>query len=310
MARQTVEAWIPEEEGSEVLQRISRQSAVEALARPEPMKSDTKTIPRSGGMDIDIIPKGTAYGEDQATMDTITLSVFKFGRAVRLAEEDLDDAPENIIADRQQAWADAYAVAIDNASLAVTANTVGAGVPFRSIYAQVRNNDATTGYTANTNYVSLSAAAMAATGAGAKALAYVKFSDLLGKVETGDFYSESDMVLIAHPAFKAIFRGTMTDNGTPLWVPGSNEVHGQTVQWTVGAKTSPTFTRKPAGNPIAIFGPRSLMRLGKRSGPESVVIDGRDGASALTDETILKMRARRAFNIGYPEAFAVLELVA
>jgi hypothetical protein len=44
-----------------------------------------------------------------------------------------------------------------------------------------------------------------------------------------------------------------------------------------------------------------------RSGPESVVIDGRDGASALTDETLLKLRARRGFQLVFPQAAAVLE---
>ena len=49
--------------------------------------------------------------------------------------------------------------------------------------------------------------------------------------------------------------------------------------------------------------------VGKRSGVESVVIDGRDGLSALTDETILKVRARRAFALGNVKAWAVLEVI-
>jgi hypothetical protein len=49
-----------------------------------------------------------------------------------------------------------------------------------------------------------------------------------------------------------------------------------------------------------------LMLLGERSGPESVFIDGRDGLSALTDESILKMRARRGWAYGHPNGASIL----
>ena len=49
--------------------------------------------------------------------------------------------------------------------------------------------------------------------------------------------------------------------------------------------------------------------LGLAAKPEIVVIDGRDGLSALTDETILKVRARRGFVLGNVKAWAVLEVV-
>jgi HK97 family phage major capsid protein len=317
VARQTLEAWIPEEYGSDVITRINQTSAVELFARREPMKSDTKHVPRSGSVDVDIIPKGSAYTEDQSSLDEVLLTATKFGKVIRIAEEDLDDAPEDIIGNRQTAWATGYAKTIDNASLAITAG-VGAGVPWNSVYKQVRTVDATTGYTADANYRTLSNAAIAGTGAGAKATAYRAASGLLGLVETGDWYDEGDEVIMAHPAFKALLREAMTDQGQPIFLGNAVSINGvQTdtlfglpVKWTLGARTSAARTANPTGNPLMIVGPRKLMILGVRSGPESVVIDGRGGASALTDETLLKMRARRGFNIGAPGAFGVLELVA
>ena len=324
MARQTLEAWIPEEYGSNVITRIVRTSAVELFGRAEPMRSDTKHVPRNGAVDVDVIPKGGTYTEDQGTMDEVLLTARKLGRVVRLAEEDLADAPEDVIAQKQEDWGTGYALTFDNATLAVTAAENGTTVPFSSVYAQVRAAGPADdiAYAANANYMTLSNAAISGSGAGAKALPYTAFSNLLGLVESGQFYDENGMVIMAHPFFKKIWRNTMTDQGQPLMVANGfalasngqeirmDTLFGIPVKWTLGAKTSATKTRNPTGNPIAVIGPRNLLIVGKRSGPESVVIPGRDGASALTDETLLKMRARRGFNIGHPAAFAVLESVA
>lgn len=45
MARQTFEDWIPEEWGGAVISKIRATSAVEDLARHEPMGTDTKHVP-------------------------------------------------------------------------------------------------------------------------------------------------------------------------------------------------------------------------------------------------------------------------
>lgn len=324
MARQTMEAWIPEEYGSDVITRIQQTSAVELFARREPMKTDTKHVPRMDSVDVAVVAKGDAYTEDSDVMDDVLLTAKKFGKVVRIAEEDLDDVPENVIGQKQTAWSTGYAKALDNASLAVTASATSATVPFLSVYAQVRaagpNDDID--YQADDNYMTLSNAAIAGSASGSKALPYTAFSDLLGLVETGDFYDEGQEAIFAHPAFKKIWRNTMTDQGQPLLVPNGltianqgvsvqvDTLFGVPVKWTLGARTSAAMTKAPTGNPLAIIGPRNMLILGVRSGPESVVIDGRDGASALTDETLLKMRSRRGFNIGHPAAFGVLELVA
>ncbi len=122
------------------------------------------------------------------------------------------------------------------------------------------------------------------------------------------------VVVIAHPSFKGAFRGMVDDNGRPIFVEGQGNagstLFGYPVRWSTGARTSATATSRPTGNPLLIVGQRDALMLGVRSGPESVVIDGKDGASALTDETILKMRARRGFGVAYADAFAVLEVTA
>ncbi len=313
MARATLEAWIPEDRTGPAITRINQTSAVEALGKSIPMSTNTKEIPRSGDVDVDIIPKGSAYGEDTNTPDTIILTAKKFGKAIRLAEEDLDDTAGfvNVLDDKKTAWGRNYAIMFDNACLGTNA-AIGTDVPFTSVYRAVTTADATTGYTANTNLVKT-----------AGALTYAKMSQVLGLYEGSLSYDEGNTFVIAHPSFKGLMRDLVDGQSRPLFVEGQGNVNstffGLPVRWSLGAKVSTVATPNPAayaggavvggtaGNPLLIVGNPEHLLVGKRSGPESVVIDGRSGLSALTDETILKMRARRAFGTPYPDAFAVLE---
>lgn len=304
MARASLEGWMTEEKSSKVMTTIAQTSAVEALARHEPMKYNIKSFNRSGDVDVEIVAKGSAYGEDNSTNDDIELKAFKFGKAIRVAEEDLDDSPTNFVDTKKASWASSYAKLFDNACLGTTA-AVGAGVPFTSIYRALATADATTGYVANANIVKT-----------AGALKYDHLVDGAGIVEEGDYYDDSNSFIIAHPAVKRVLRKMKDDQGRLIYQPGSaadstpETLWGSPVKWSRGARTSAVATKAPTGNPLIIFGNRDLMIVGDRSGPESVIIDGKDGLSALTDETIVKMRARKAFGIGYPQAFSIIEITA
>ena len=102
MARNTFEPWIPEEYGSEVITRITQTSAVEALASRIPMASDTRHTPRSAGMGVDVVDKGSAYGEDTSLNDEVILYAKKFGKVIRVAEEDINDSLANILATKMK----------------------------------------------------------------------------------------------------------------------------------------------------------------------------------------------------------------
>lgn len=305
MARSVIDAWLVEEQGSDVIRVVDQVSAIEQYATPEPMRSYTKTIPRSGAVSVDVIPKGSAYGEDSGTVDEITIVARKFGKVIRIAEEDIDDELFDAITEKKRAWANAYAVTIDNATLATTAAVNGTTVPFTSVYAAVRAADTSVGYTANANYVPT-----AGTGA---PVSYANLRSLVAKYEQGPFFDPAQAVVIAHPAFKDALRGIVDGQQRPIFTDPINgnpaQVFGYDLKFALGAKTSAVATNAPTGNPIMVMANRSLLRLGKRSGPESVVIDGRDGTSALTDETLLKMRARRGFVVGDVRGAAVLELL-
>lgn len=302
MARNTLEAWIPEEwETSKVVQSIQQISAVESLATPIPMSSDTKHVPRTAGMDVAVVAKGGTYGEDTSLNDEVLLSAIKFGKAVRIAEEDIDDSVANIIDSKMIGWGKSYAKMIDNACLAVSAASNGTTIPFTSLYQLLNTTDATLSYTGGANIT---------TAASSGAPTYAEFSTAIGNVESGDYFDPGSMVAIAHPAFRKSLRGVLDGQSRPIFVEGLNgtpdTIFGVNIRWSLGAKLAATATSAPAGRSIMAFVNPELMLLGIRSGPESVFIDGRDGLSALTDESILKMRARRGWAYGHPNGASIL----
>jgi hypothetical protein len=307
-ARDTFEKWIPEEFGSDVIQKVNQISAIETYAQRIPMKSQTRSTPRSGGVSVDIVAKGGTYGEDVTANDDVVLSVQKFGRAVRVAEEDIDDSLADILNAKMKDWGTAYAKGLDNACLGVTASKSTTTCAFDSLYYVLTQTDSNTGYTANSNI----------TQSGTGGTTYDNLSTAAGIMEAGDYWDDDAALWICHPTYKKKLRGVKDGNGRPIFNESSNGtagggqnvpdfIMGYPVKWSLGAKTSAAPTSKPTGNPLAILCNPMYMLLGIRSGPESVFIDGRSGLSALTDESILKMRARRAFVPGVEQAFSIFE---
>ena len=306
-----MEAWIPEEFGSAVIQRVTQTSAVEAYAQRIPMGTQTRSTPRSAGVGVGMVAKGAAYSEDTSTNDEVVLRAQKFGQAIRIAEEDIDDTLADVLDAKKNDWATAYAKTLDNACLAVTAAKGTSGCAFDSLYYLLTQSDSNTGYTGNANITQ--------TATGAPAITYANLSTVAGIYEQGDYFDEAGTIVIAHPKYKQLVRGILDSQNRPIFqegstgVPGGGQgrtadtIFGYPVHWSLGAKTSAAPTSTPSGNPLLIMGNPMYLLLGVRSGPESVFIDGRNGLAALTDESILKMRARRAFAPGVEQAFSILE---
>lgn len=318
MARNVFDDWIPEEMDSEVIMRVNQVSALEAHASRTGMGSDTKQVPRSGGVDVEVIAKGGTYGEDESDNTDVTLIARKFGKAIRVAEEDINDSLANIVSSKQRDWATSYAKMLDNAGLAVSAAENGTTIPFTSVYRALTTADAETGYTANANHVATAAA---------NEVAYSELSTVVNLVEVGDYFDLPNMWVIAHPALRDSLRNITDDQSRPIFIQGWASPEGRTpdtlfgipIFWSLGSRLSDTATAAPsgaggttgtAGNNLLFVCNVNFLRLGVRSGPETVFIDGRAGLGALTDESILKMRSRRGFALGHQNAAAVLEVQA
>lgn len=316
MARQTFEDWIPEEWGGAVVSKIHQVSAVESLARHEPMSTDTKHVPRSGGIVFaGAVAKGAAYGEDVSANDDVLLTARKIGRVMRVADEDIKDTASvaNIIETKKLDWARSYAIGFDNSALGVTAAENGTTIPFTSLYKSLRTTNADTSYTADDNWIE------SATGV---ALTYTNLSNLFGLVENGSFWSDAEVAVIAHPAFRKALRGIVDTQNRPIFnestagVAGGGQggpvatLFGMPIRWSLGAKTHATGVDAPTGNPLLFVGNAQYLIVGDRSGPESILATADSGAAFLTDEALLKLRARRGFAVGNEFAWAVLEDVA
>jgi HK97 family phage major capsid protein len=307
MARNVVDDWIPEEKGGAVITRVLQVSAVETLSRREPMSTSTKSVPRSSGIEVAVVAKGADYGEDESTNDEVTITARKLGRALRFADEDIADVGNivNIVATKQKDWATSYAKLVDNACLGTTAAANGTTVPFTSVYKASRTTNADTSYTADANYL-----------ATAGDLAYADLSNLLGLVEDSDYFDETNMIFIASPAYRKLIRNLVDDDNRPVFLeqgPWPTGGVGPTLmstplRWSLGCRTSATATSNPsAGNPLMIIANRDFMILGIRSGPESRTAGADTGPGFMSDEELVKMRARRGWGVGQEKAFGVLE---
>ena len=302
MARQTVEEWIVEEYDSTVIRRIASTSVVEARFTGKPMNSDAKRFPRSGGMSSGIVGKGAAYGEDVAVNDTVLIEAVKFGRVRRFADEDIDDSFVNLLDDSKLSWASNHAVMLDNACLATNVAANGSTVPFNSIYRALSVANAATAYVAGANIVATAAGVVPT---------YDNIVTMLSKVETGRYWSKANGIIIADTSFLATLRLIKDANGLPIFTsnPRAGEpdtLFGYPLVWSNGARLSATATSDPTGAAIMVAVNPDYAFRGDRKPVETVVIDGKDGAAALTDETLLKIRTRKGFVLAHEKAAAIL----
>lgn len=301
------ENWIPEEYDSDVLRAVNENSVIESIARRYPMSSDTKQIPRSGGTSVSVVPKGGTYGQSTHEADAVVLVAVKFGDVQSVNYEDLQDPYVNVIQQIQLDWARSYALMLDNAALAVTGDANGSTRPFNSVYFSVRNSNSKTNYVADSNYV-------------ASASGGVTYDDLnavLGRVEQGDYFSEANIRVLAHPAFRQTLRGIKDNEGRPIFEETSvtglagtearATLFGHPIMWALGARTSAEATDAPEGNPLLIIANTNFLALGVRSGPESATSGVDEGIGFMTDTAALKVRSRRAFAVTQENAVAVLE---
>lgn len=307
MARTNFDTWIPEETGGQVITKMAQLSVIEDLARPEPMASSTKSVPRDGGMSFSgAISKGSAYNEDAATEDEVLLTARKFGKVVRIADEDMKDTDGlvNILRTKRLDWARSHAVGFDHACLGTSAASNGTTVPFLSLYQALNTTNAAVGYTADANLI---------TSATATAITYANLSNLFALVEGGGFWSDQDMVVIAHPHFRGAMRGILDSTNRPVFVDAPSgsgtppTLFDVPIRWSLGARAHATATDAPTGAPLLFVGNRNYLIKGDRSGPEYMLATADSGAAFLTDEALLKMRIRRAFAVANENAWAVLE---
>jgi HK97 family phage major capsid protein len=286
--------YILEEQGSNVIQDLIANSAVERFARREVMASRTKSVPRFKTDAPDIVAEGATIPEAVATLDEVVLTARKYAQIMHVSEEDLNDNLVDVLTSYKREWASRFARKFDNATLGVYAVETG-------------NDDAP--YTSLLTAVANEAAANLIPTAGA--LSYEDINTALGLVEESAKFDAANTVWMAHPKMLKEIRGMVKGNNDlvlpdPLaGTPGS--LFGYPLVVSYGAARSAAATDTPTGNALLICGNRNMLINGVRGGVESVV--SRD-AEFAKDGVLLKTRIRRGFKVADASAFAIVEKTA
>lgn len=310
-----IDDWIPIEYDSDVVQRVLTESAIEQHAVRVPMSSKTKSIPRSAGLTV---TAGTTYTDDASANDEVTITARRFIARVKIDEDDLADAETrmDVIGAKGLEWAISYADVFDHACLGCSGTENGTTVPFTSVYKTLRTTDTDVSYTADTNYLTWDddLISLPASGAAGTSL-YEKLSALFKKVEITKYWSQADALVIAHPGWRDALRLCVDGQGRPIFTEGMKMPGNGTpdmlfstpIAWSRGAKVHATNTGSPTGPDLLFYVNRRYLRMGVRSGPETLTDDAR--AQDDTDDYAIKFRSRRAFKLTHPLAAAVLERV-
>jgi hypothetical protein len=317
-ANMDVSVWIPIEYDSDVIQRVLTESVIESRARRVIMHSKTKSIPRSAGITVSA---GTTYVSDQSTNDDVTLTARRFIARVTVDEDDLADANTrlDVLGTKALDWAISYADVFDNACLGVTGTENGTTVPFTSAYKALRTTNSATSYTADANYSTWDDDLISVSTTPNGTSLYEKLSYTFKLVETGKYWNQADMIVVAAPGWRDALRLCVDAQGRPIFQPGSGQgallpgngtpdtLFQTPVYWSRGCKTSATNSGNPSGNDLLYFVNRRHLARGDRSGPETLTDDAR--AQDDTDDYAMKFRTRRAFKLTHEKAAAVLERI-
>jgi HK97 family phage major capsid protein len=284
--------YILEEQGSNVIQDLIANSAVERFARRENMASRTKTVPRFVSDAPQVVAEGGTIPEAAATLDEIVLTAKKYAQIMHVSEEDLNDSLPDVLTVYKREWASRWARKFDNACLGVNIAADGTDVaPYTSLYAAINWT---------TNRIQTGGA-----------LSYEDINNALGIAEDSSKFDAANTVWMAHPKMLKEIRGMVKGNSDlvlpdPLaGTPGS--LFGYPLVVSYGAATSAAATDSPTGNALLIVGNRQMLINGIRGGVESVV--SRD-AEFTKDGVLLKTRIRRGFAVADADAFAIVEKTA
>jgi HK97 family phage major capsid protein len=248
--------YILEEQGSNVIQDLIANSAVERYARRENMASRTKTVPRFVADAPDVVAEGGVIPEAVATLDEIVLTARKYAQIMHVSEEDLNDSLPDVLTVAKREWASRFARKFDNATLGVSGVANGTDtVPYTSLYSAINWT---------TNRIQT-----------AGSLTYAQLNNALGIAEDSSKFDAANTVWMAHPKMLKEIRGMIKGNNDlvlpdPLaGTPGS--LFGYPLVISYGAAVSEAATDTPTGNALLIVGNRQMLINGVRGGVESVV---------------------------------------
>jgi HK97 family phage major capsid protein len=259
------------------------------------MATSVKRVPRFVGDAPNVYAEGATIGEADVTVDDITLTARKWAKIMHISEEDMNDSFIDVLNTYKTQWATNWARKFDNACLGVTAASAGTdAAPYTSVYRAVSPGSA------GANLIQTGGAAT-----------FDDLNQILSKIEQSAYFDPSKTGFIVHPQFLATLRGLVDNQNRPILTDPlgttTATLFGYPLTVSHGAMTGASASATPNGNALIIVGNTDLMVNGVRAGIESMV--SKD-AKFDTDGVLLKVRARRAFEVARAEGFAILEKTA
>lgn len=280
-----LQGFVPKEQSSEIIKKVTRGSSVMRLSRAEPMTSDTKKFPvMTSGAGAYWVGEGKRISTSGATWIFPELRAKKLAVIIPVTKEKLEDSTIDVFSELQDSIAEAFYTTFDAAAI------FGFDSPFAtSLMGSITANGATV--KANSSTFDLAA------------------SDVMAMVEEAGYDVDG---FAARIGIKNTLRKLRDANGAPIFVPGTdqNELYSQPIEFVRNGAWKDSQADIIAGEwRYSLVGIRDDIQyeiLKEATLQNTLDEDGKPLSLAEQDMVAIKATMRIGYLCVKPEAFAAL----
>ncbi len=280
-----LQGFVPKEQSSEIIKKVTRGSSVIRLSRAEPMTSETKKIPvMTSGAGAYWVGEGKRISTSGATWIFPELKAKKLAVIIPVTKEKLEDSTIDVFSELQDSIAEAFYQSFDAAAI------FGFNSPFAtSLMGAINEHNAVV--KANTSNFDTAA------------------SDVMAIVETAGYDVDG---FAARIGVKNTLRKLRDANGAPIFVPGTdqNELYSQPIEFVRNGAWKDDQADLIAGEwKYSLVGIRDDIEyeiLKEATLQNTLDEDGKPLSLAEQDMVAIKATMRIGYLCVKPEAFAAL----
>lgn len=277
--------FVPKEQSSEIIKKVTRGSSVIRLSRAEPMTSETKKFPvMTSGAGAYWVGEGKRISTSGATWIFPELKAKKLAVIIPVTKEKLEDSTIDVFSELQDSIAEAFYQSFDAAAI------FGFNSPFAtSLMGAIKEHNAVV--KANTSAFDTAA------------------SDVMAIVEAAGYDVDG---FAARIGVKNTLRKLRDANGAPIFVPGTdqNELYSQPIEFVRNGAWKDDQADLIAGEwKYSLVGIRDDIEyeiLKEATLQNTLDEDGKPLSLAEQDMVAIKATMRIGYLCVKPEAFAAL----
>lgn len=280
-----LQGFVPKEQSSEIIKKVTRGSSVIRLSRAEPMTSETKKFPvMTSGAGAYWVGEGKRISTSGATWIFPELKAKKLAVIIPVTKEKLEDSTIDVFSELQDSIAEAFYQSFDAAAI------FGFNSPFAtSLMGAINEHNAIV--KANTSNFDTAA------------------SDVMAIVEAAGYDVDG---FAARIGVKNTLRKLRDANGAPIFVPGTdqNELYSQPIEFVRNGAWKDDQADLIAGEwKYSLVGIRDDIEyeiLKEATLQNTLDEDGKPLSLAEQDMVAIKATMRIGYLCVKPEAFAAL----